>query len=89
MISAVSFSEVFFFFPETLCQSDFEHNLTHKTKPAASSKWLQSILEEEEGGVNSTKGFFLLNPRPRYATGGSQQHWGSSLTLPRAMEILT
>lgn len=55
MISAVSFSEVFF--PEALCQSDFEHNLTHKTKPAASSKWLQSILEEEGGWLMQQKAF--------------------------------
>lgn len=64
MISAVSFSEVFF---SWLCQSDFEHNLTHKTKPAASSKWLQSILEEEEGGLIQQKAFscWIQNPDMR------------------------
>lgn len=54
MISAVSFRVTHSFWST---QTDFERNLTHTTKPTASSKWLESILGR--GGFIATKAFFL------------------------------
>lgn len=74
---------------ETVCQTDFEHFLTHTAEPTASSKWLGSMLGRTKKPFILTKAFFLLHPRPRCAAGGTPHVFRLQLTLPTAMETLS